>query len=85
MNDAHVENKKYPRGDLRFSHVDIRESRESDDFPCKDMLLGIRGQKLEIRGDTLYYSEHINLSMEESGEYLTTEAHATFFFSDKLY
>ncbi len=43
MNDAHVENKKYPRGDLRFFHVDIRGRRESDEFPCKDMLLEIRG------------------------------------------
>ena len=65
--------------------MDIRERRESDDFPCKDMLLEIRGQKLEIRGDTLYYSEHINLSKEEGGEYLTIEVLATFFFSDKLY
>ena len=31
------------------------------------------------------YNEHIDLSMEESGEYLTIEALATFFISNKLY
>ena len=29
------------------------------------------------------YNEHIYLSMEEGGEYLTIEVLATFFFSDK--
>ena len=35
MNDAHVENKKYPRGDLRFSTWIFEKGWNRTNFPVK--------------------------------------------------
>ena len=35
MNDAHVENKKYPRGDLRFSTWIFEKGENRTNFPVK--------------------------------------------------
>ena len=35
MNDAHVENKKYPRGDLRFSTWIFEKGGDRTNFPVK--------------------------------------------------
>ena len=44
MNDAHVENKKYPRGDLRFSTWIFEKGGNRMNFPVK-----ICKWELEIR------------------------------------
>ena len=45
MNDAHVENKKYPRGDLRFSTWIFEKGGNRTNFPVKMCKWG-----LEVRG-----------------------------------
>ena len=50
MNDAHVENKKYPRGDLRFSTWIFEKGGDWTNFPVK-ICKAIRGQKVEIGVD----------------------------------
>ena len=44
MNDAHVENKKYPRGDLRFSTWIFEKGENRTNFPVK-----ICKWRLEVR------------------------------------
>ena len=41
MNDAHVENKKYPRGDLRFSTWIFEKGGDRTNFPVKICKLGL--------------------------------------------
>ncbi len=44
MNDAHVENKKYPRGDLRFPTWIFEKGENRTNFPVKKCK-----RRLEVR------------------------------------
>ena len=63
MNHAHVENKKYPRGDLRFSTWMFEKGGSRTNFPV-NICKAARGEEHENPwADTSYYNELIYASL----------------------
>ncbi len=63
MNHAHVENKKYPRGYLRFSTWIFEKGGNRTNFPVKICKTARRKDRKNPWVDTSYYNELIYASL----------------------